>query len=129
MQLAMADLRALDAGDDDGREAGVRVGAQQQALPHRHGPAHHRARHHRPDAAHLERLVHLQSDAYTYHVEVWDAGSDITRAAAAVRKSHSTGCTADLQRLGGPTRAQFTCPDRDEQDLADLMLVVSCSAY
>ena len=54
-------LRALDAGDDDGREAGVGVGAQQQTLPHRHGAGNHRARHHRPDAAHLERLIHLRA--------------------------------------------------------------------
>jgi hypothetical protein len=53
-------LRALDAGDGDGREAAALRGAQQQALPDAHRARHHRAGNHAADAGHLKALVHLR---------------------------------------------------------------------
>jgi len=53
-------LRALDAGDSDGREAAALRGAQQQPLPDAHRARHHRAGDHAAHAGHLEALVHLR---------------------------------------------------------------------
>ncbi len=53
-------LRALDAGDGDGREAAALRGAQQQALPDAHRARHHRAGDHAAHACHLKALVHLR---------------------------------------------------------------------